>query len=50
MFTTQVPDYKALVGDASDNIPGVSGVGQKYGQDLISKYGGLDGVYANLPK
>ncbi len=44
----QVVDYKALVGDKSDNIPGVSGVGEKTAQDLLSKYDTLDGVYEHL--
>ena len=41
-------DLKALMGDSSDNIPGVPGVGQKTATDLLLKFGTLDGVYANL--
>jgi DNA polymerase-1 len=41
-------DYKALVGDKSDNIPGVSGVGEKTATDLLRKYGSLDAVYEHL--
>jgi len=41
-------DVKALKGDASDNIPGVAGVGEKTALELISKYETLDGVYAHL--
>jgi len=41
-------DVKALKGDASDNIPGVAGIGEKTALDLIDKYGDLDGVYAHL--
>jgi DNA polymerase-1 len=41
-------DLKALMGDSSDNIPGVAGVGPKTATDLLLKYGDLDGVYANL--
>ncbi|HSX32618.1 MAG TPA: 5'-3' exonuclease H3TH domain-containing protein [Candidatus Saccharimonadales bacterium] len=41
-------DVKALKGDASDNIPGVGGIGEKTALDLISKYETLDGVYAHL--
>ena len=41
-------DLKALQGDSSDNIPGVPGVGPKTAIDLISEYGSLDGVYANV--
>jgi DNA polymerase-1 len=46
----QVVDYKALVGDKSDNIPGVPGVGEKTTENLISKYGTLDNIYAHLPE
>jgi DNA polymerase-1 len=41
----QFIDLKALMGDSSDNIPGVEGVGEKTAKDLITKYGSLDGVY-----
>ena len=41
-------DLKALMGDASDNIPGVAGVGPKTATDLLLKYGTLNGVYENL--
>ncbi len=41
-------DLKALMGDASDNIPGVAGVGPKTAKELLLKFGSLDGVYANL--
>ena len=41
-------DLKALMGDSSDNIPGVAGVGPKTASDLLLKFGDLDGVYANL--
>ena len=41
-------DLKALMGDSSDNIPGVAGVGPKTAMDLLMKFGSLDGVYANL--
>jgi len=41
-------DLKALMGDSSDNIPGVAGVGPKTATELLLKYGSLDGVYANL--
>jgi len=44
----QVVDYKAIVGDKSDNIPGVPGVGEKTTENLISKYGTLDNIYAHL--
>ncbi len=41
-------DLKALMGDSSDNIPGVAGVGPKTAKDLLAKFGSLDGVYENL--
>lgn len=41
-------DLKALMGDSSDNIPGVAGVGPKTAKDLLQKFGSLDGVYENL--
>jgi len=44
----QVVDYKALVGDKSDNIPGVAGVGEKTTETLLAKYGTLDAIYAHL--
>jgi DNA polymerase I len=44
----QIVDYLALKGDASDNIPGVPGIGEKTAAALISLYGGLDEVYEHL--
>ncbi len=41
-------DLKSLMGDSSDNIPGVGGVGPKTATELLLKFGSLDGVYANL--
>ena len=41
-------DLKALMGDSSDNIPGVAGVGPKTATDLLLKFGSLDGVYENI--
>ncbi|MCP5094184.1 MAG: DNA polymerase I, partial [Chloroflexi bacterium] len=43
----QVVDWKALVGDSSDNIPGVRGVGRKTATKLLVQYGTLDNIYAN---
>ena len=42
------PQYAALRGDPSDNLPGVPGVGAKTAAKLINTYGDLDGVFANL--
>jgi len=44
----QVVDYKAIVGDKSDNIPGVPGVGEKTAVSLLEKYGTLDNIYKNI--
>ncbi len=44
----QVVDFKALVGDKSDNIPGVKGVGEKTAIRLLQNYQTLDGIYAHL--
>jgi DNA polymerase-1 len=44
----QVVDYKAIVGDKSDNIPGVPGVGEKTAIALLEKFGTLDGIYEHL--
>lgn len=41
-------DYKALMGDPSDNIPGVRGIGPKGAANLVSTYGKLEQLYANL--
>ncbi len=45
---SQVIDYKALVGDASDNIPGIKGVGDKTAVSLLKKYGSLDEIYKHI--
>lgn len=44
----QVVDYKALVGDQSDNIPGVPGIGEKTATSLYQKYATLDEIYLHL--
>ncbi len=44
----QLIDLKALMGDSSDNIPGVPGVGEKTALDLLHRYETLDGVYAHV--
>ena len=41
-------DLKALMGDASDNIPGVPGVGEKTAMDIVRRYGCIDDIYAKL--
>ena len=44
----QVPSYKGLCGDQSDNLSGVMGIGPKTAAELMQKFGSLDGVYKNL--
>jgi len=44
----QLIDYKALVGDTSDNIPGVRGIGDKTATQLLQRYGNVEGIYAHL--
>lgn len=46
----QFPDFLGLKGDSSDNIPGVPGIGDKGAARLLSAYGSIDGIYANLDK
>ena len=41
-------DLKALMGDSSDNIPGVAGIGEKTATDLIRRFGTIEGVYDNI--
>lgn len=46
----QIIDYKALVGDASDGYPGVSGIGPKTASDLLKKYKTFENLYKNVSK
>jgi DNA polymerase-1 len=46
----QFIDVKGLMGDKSDNIPGVPGIGEKTALELIKSYGSLDGIYENIDK
>ena len=43
----QMIDYLALAGDASDNIPGIRGVGEKTAADLLARFGDVEGIIAN---
>ncbi len=45
---SQLISYKALVGDASDNIPGVRGIGDKTAVRLLQQFGDLDGIYSHI--
>ena len=46
----KIIDLKSLMGDSSDNIPGVAGIGEKTALKLLVEYGTLDGIYNNLDK
>lgn len=48
--TSQIVDYKALVGDSSDNYPGVVGIGPKGAIGLLRKYGSFEKIYKSLEK
>ena len=48
MDPIHIIDLKALAGDASDNIPGVSGIGEKTALHLLHEYGTLEGIYENI--
>ena len=50
MDPIHIIDLKALAGDASDNIPGVSGIGEKTALNLLHEYGTLEGIYENIDK
>lgn len=48
MTPEQLKDLKTLLGDSSDNIKGLSGIGEKTAKNLIIKYGSIDGIFENL--
>ncbi len=48
ILPTQVVDYLSLVGDSSDNIPGVKGIGAKGAAKLLQQFGSLEGIYQNI--
>ncbi|MCL2540528.1 MAG: DNA polymerase I [Firmicutes bacterium] len=50
LVPAQIIDLKALMGDASDNIPGVMGIGEKTALGLLAEYGSLDNIYNNIDK
>ena len=45
-----IPEYLALIGDSSDNIPGASGIGPKSAIKLFDQFGNLEGIYQNIEK
>jgi DNA polymerase-1 len=46
----QIVDWLSLVGDASDNIPGVAGIGAKIAAELLGQFGSIDVMYGRLPE
>jgi DNA polymerase-1 len=44
----QIPDFKALVGDPSDNIPGIFGIGEKTAIEILLKFGSLEKLYEKI--
>lgn len=48
VLPSQMNDFKALIGDTSDNVPGVLGVGKVAAADLINRYGSIENLYAEL--
>ncbi len=49
ILPNQIPDFKGLKGDASDNIPGIAGIGEKAAKDLLQEFKNIEGIYENLP-
>ena len=49
VYPEQIVDFLSLIGDTSDNIPGVAGIGPKGAQNLIEEFGDLDNILANIP-
>ncbi|MFH1709797.1 MAG: 5'-3' exonuclease H3TH domain-containing protein, partial [bacterium] len=47
---SQIVDFKSLKGDASDNIPGIKGIGEKTAADLLQKFGTLENLLSNIDK
>ncbi len=50
VYPEQIVDYLSLIGDTSDNIPGVTGIGPKGAQNLIEEFGTLENIIANVDK
>ena len=48
MTPTQIIDLKGLMGDKSDNIPGVPGIGEKTGIKLIKEFSSIEGIFDNI--
>jgi DNA polymerase-1 len=50
VYPEQIVDFLALTGDASDNVPGVPGIGEKTAQKLLAQFGTLESLYERLPE
>jgi len=50
VFPEQLPDFKALVGDPSDNIPGIPGIGKKRAAEILRKYESLENLYDKIKR
>ena len=48
VYPEQIVDYLSLVGDSSDNVPGVFGIGGKTAKEIINTFGSLDNLYHEL--
>lgn len=48
VYPKEIPDYLAILGDKSDNVPGISGLGEKGAVKLLEKYVSLEGIYRHL--
>ena len=49
VYPEQIVDYLSLVGDTTDNVPGVKGIGEKGAADLLQSHGTIEGIYEALP-
>jgi DNA polymerase-1 len=50
VYPEQIIDYLSLVGDTSDNVPGIDGIGPGWAAKLLTEHGNLEGLWANLDK
>lgn len=50
VYPCQFTDYQSLLGDSSDNVPGIKGIGKKTAESLIADFGTLENIYDNLDK
>ncbi len=50
VYPSQIPDYLGIVGDSSDNIPGIKGIGEKGAVKLLNEFKSLEEIYENIDK